>query len=190
MPKTDIDRPGKEDSQGKPPRIPSKSSRNNDGEAYKPQHYGPNDRSAIDSIEFNGENDNVNDYIGSRDVNSPNSNNSFFPEISIGSPNSAIKLSEMRRAARSAPSSDQTPNYNTATPNSGAYVNHSGITPNSKGSIDSSIGNPFALEFERAKTKVLSREVKKMRKAILDEHAPWSPSRKRLEGPGQIHLFN
>ena len=34
--KTDIDRPGKEDSQGKPPRIPFKSSRNNDSEAYKP----------------------------------------------------------------------------------------------------------------------------------------------------------
>ena len=182
--KRDIDRPNEEDSQGRPPRIPSKSSKKNDGEAYETEHYGPNDRSAIDSIEFNGENDNVNDYIGSRGVNSPNSNNSFFPEINVGSPNSAVKLSEMRRAARSAPSSDQIPNYDTATPNSGAYVNHSGITPNSKGSIDSSIGNPFALEFERAKTKVLSREVKKMRKAILNEHAPWSPGNKETRGAG------
>merc|ERR1711998_19411 len=48
----------------------------------------------------------------------------------------------------------------------------------------SSIGNPFALEFERAKTKVLSREVKKMRKAFLNDDAPRSPINKTIRGAG------
>ena len=82
-----------------------------------------------------------------------------------------MKQNQIRRVARSAPSSDQVPSRegNNITPyNNNEYVNYNiNHNYNSKSSYNSSsIGNPFALEFERAKTKVLSREVKKMRKAI------------------------
>ena len=40
------------------------------------------------------------------------------------------------------------------------------------GSVQAPVGSPFALEFERAKTKVLSREVKKLRKAMIHGDMP------------------
>ena len=100
-----------------------------------------------------------------------------------------MKQNQIRRVARSAPSSDQVPSRegNNITPyNNNEYVNYTvNHNSNSKSSYNSSsIGNPFALEFERAKTKVLSREVKKMRKAILHDDAPWSPINKTIRGAG------
>ena len=72
----------------------------------------------------------------------------MFPPLSP----SPVKFSEARRAMRSAPAADQQQEGREDDAHDGG-----------------SVANPFALEFERAKTKVLSREVKKLRRAMIDD---------------------
>jgi hypothetical protein len=144
-------------------------------------NIGQADEGDLDASEY-GTSDFESDsqYLGNTTGTEGEGQFSYFPQVrgSPGfkpGPNSPAKYSEARRAMRSAPTSDQIESSDAEASN--AYGNtQPGRTPGARnvdgtpaavGDAVASVASPFALEFERAKTKVLSREVKKLRKAII-----------------------